>query len=272
VTCFAEIDNCSVAYHRTGAGEPLLLVHGITTYSFIWQDVVPALAMHYDVIALDLPGCGESGKPLDISYAITDHADYIRQFVERLGITRFHCIGHDLGGGIGQIFAVRYPEYLYSLSLVNSVGYDFWPVQPISVMRTPVIRQFLMSTFDLGVFRLVIRHGVYHKSHLTGALMEQFNRPMQSSVGRKAFLHFARCLDNNNLTSIAPLLRQLSMPVLILRGDADNYLTANIAEQLCLDIPDSRLEHIATGGHFIQVDEPQWVAERLLNFLEGQHE
>ncbi len=263
---YAEIGECRMAYHRQGAGETMLLVHGITTYSFIWRNIIPLLSNRYDVIAVDLPGCGESDKPLDKPYAIKNHAEYLKTFVDTLGISRFHFVGHDLGGGMGQIFAVRHPEMLISLMLVNTVAYDFWPVQPITAMRTPIIRQFLMSTFDMGTFRLLIEHGIYHKDSVTETLMEMFQAPMQSSGGRKAFLHFARCLDNHNLTDIEDDLRHLDLPVLILRGDADPYLSAAIAEKLHDEIPGSCLERISTASHYIQEDEPDWVAQHLLAF------
>jgi pimeloyl-ACP methyl ester carboxylesterase len=153
----------SITYYREGEGEVVLLVHGITTYSFIWRKVFSHLTSKYDVIAVDLLGCGDSSKPLDVSYSLQDHADRLFTLVESLGIKKFHFVGHDLGGGIGQIFAVRHPAMLFDLTLVNSVAYNFWPVQPITSLRTPIIRQILMASLDLGTFKLLVRRGIYHK-------------------------------------------------------------------------------------------------------------
>jgi len=164
---YAEVGACRMAYHRHGAGETVLLVHGITTYSFIWRNITPLLS-GYDVIAVDLIGCGDSDKPLDLSYAIKDHAAYLKRFVDQLGVKQFH---------------------------------------------------------------------------------------------------FARCLDNHNLMAIEAELRQLRLPVLIVRGDADAFLPPAIAEKLHDEIPHNRLQRIATAGHFIQVDEPEWLAEQILTIL-----
>jgi len=120
-----------MTYSRTGkaGAEVILLVHGITTYSFIWRKVLPHLEQDYDVIAVDLLGCGVSDMPLDVSYTIKDHADRLHTFMQQLGIQRFHFIGHDLGGGMAQIFAVEHESMLISVSMINMVAYDFWPVQ-----------------------------------------------------------------------------------------------------------------------------------------------
>lgn len=267
-TQFVEVDGHRLAYHRGGTGEPMVLVHGITTWSFLWDRVTPRLSEHFDVIAIDLLGCGESDKPLDVSYAIQDHADRLFKFVKALGIERFHLVGHDLGGGTAQIYAVRHPETLYDLTLINTVGYDFWPVQPITALRTPIVRQLLMATFDLGTFRLVLKRALYHKELLTDEMMDHFTRPLSDTEGRQAFMHFARCLDNHNLTDIADDLRRLDVPTLIVRGDADPYLSGVIAERLHDDIPGSRLERIATASHFVQIDEPDWLIDKIIGFTD----
>lgn len=262
-----DISGHAIAYHREGKGEPVLLVHGITTYSFIWRNIIPLLSKDYDVITVDLLGCGDSDKPLDVSYSIKDHAERLHEFIIKLGTGKFHFVGHDLGGGMGQIFAVRYAELLYDLTMINTVAYDFWPVQPIIALRTPIVRQLLMATFDLGTFKLVVKRGIFHKDKVTPELIDFFMRPMQTSEGRKAFMHFAKCLDNHNLMEIEDDLRRLNVPVLIIRGDADPYLGAAISEKLHREIPGSQLVRVPTGGHFIQEDEPEQIAKELIGFF-----
>lgn len=261
------IQGKNLVYYRSGKGEPLLLVHGITTYSFIWQTMVASLCAHFDVIAVDLLGCGDSDKPLDVPYSLKNHAALLAEFTTQLNLSKFHYVGHDLGGGIGQIFAVNHTDKLLDLTLVNSVAYDFWPVQPIIAMRTPIVRQFAMASLDYGTFKLLVKRGVYHKNRVTPELMAAFSKPMNTRMGRKAFLHFAKCLNNEDLLSITKELHALSIPVLLVRGDADPYLKAAIVEKLHAGIPHSRLVHIPTGSHFIQVDEPEQITTHLLNFF-----
>lgn len=267
-----EVDGYSIAYSSTGEGEVVLLVHGITTYSFIWRKVVPFLAHKYRVITIDLPGCGNSSKQLEREYSLKNHAQLLKSFVEAMKVERFHLVGHDVGGGISQIFAVNYPVMLFDLTLINTVAYDFWPVQPIIAMRTPIIRQFAMATLDFGALRMIVRRGLYHRESLTSELMDYFWAPMKTQEGRKAFLHFAESLNNKNLTEISDELHKLNLPVLIIRGKGDPYLSGAIAEKLADNIPGSNLVKIETGSHFIQEDEPQLISDEMLQFFRGHNE
>ncbi|NOY68231.1 MAG: alpha/beta hydrolase [Deltaproteobacteria bacterium] len=264
-----EVTGGRMAFWRSGSGEPVLLVHGITTYSFIWRRITPCFGRDYDVIAVDLLGCGDSDMPPDADYSLSKHAERLHELVLALDLKKFHFVGHDLGGGIGQIFAVRWPEMLFDLTLINTVAHDFWPVQPITAMRTPIVRLLLMATMDRGLLKSVVRQGLFHKENQTPELMALFSRPFKEKAGRRAFLRFAGCLDNQDLVVIENDLKKPGPPVMVVRGDADRYLSATIAEKLARDIPGCRLERIATAGHYLQEDEPDLLSSLLLDFFQS---
>ncbi len=263
---FCSVADRRTAYRRSGQGETVLLIHGITTNSFIWKGIVPRLSESFDVISIDLQGCGGSDLGLDVDYSIAAQAESTAEFIRCLDIGPCHLVGHDIGGGIAQILAVRHRDLLRSLTLINPVGYDFWPVQPIIAMRTPILRQLVLATLDFGMLRLVVKRAFFHRELLDDELMDLFWDQMNTGERRKAFLRLARSLNNEQLLAIEDNLGELDLPTLILRGDADLYLSAKICERLHDDIADSRLERIATGGHFLQIDEPDWVIDHLLGF------
>lgn len=269
---FINLAGHDMAYKRSGQpqGETMVCVHGITTYSFVWQDVIPYFEQDYNVICIDLLGCGASDMPLDVSYSIQAHAERLHDFLCALNILKLHLLGHDLGGGIAQIFAIQHEPMLKTLTLINTVGYDYWPVQPITALRTPIIRQLLMGALDLGMFKLIIHQGVFHRHKITHALIEQFWQPLRTKEGRKAFMHFARCLDNQDLMMMVEKLKQLSVPTIIFRGDSDPFLTATIAERLHADIANSQLHRIQTASHFLMIDEPEWLAKHWLAGVRSQ--
>jgi len=265
------VNQHELVYYRIGSGEPLLLIHGITTYSFIWRKMVPLLENDYELIIVDLLGCGDSDKAIDVEFSLKNHAKILSQFLQQLHIDKVHLVGHDVGGGICQIMAVRYASQVLSLALINTVAYDFWPVQPIISMRTPIIRQLAMATLDLGAFRFIVKRGLYNTKCLTRELMDLFWYPMRSSDGRKAFLYFSHCLNNKDLVEISDQIGQLTLPVLIIRGDKDVYLSKLIAEKLHQNIKGSQLKVIPEAGHFIQEDVPLVIVEHLHTFINRAH-
>lgn len=270
-----DVKSLSSGGHRfalieQGEGEAVVLIHGITTYSFIWRKILPHLPDDKRIIAYDLLGCGGSDMPLDVDYSLTMHAERLLTLLQTLGVERVHLVGHDVGGGVAQIFAVRYPEMIIDLCLVNTVAYNYWPVQPIKIMQTPILRNFAVAVLDIGAFPLVVRRGLYRKDRLDSELLDLFSAPIQTSIGRKAFMRFVRCLDNRNLTEISDDLQKLVLPVLVIRGEADVYLSEEISLRLKREIPGCLLLRISTAGHYIQEDEPELVALALNSFWAGE--
>ncbi len=257
-----------MAYHRTGRGEPVLLVHGILAHSFIWRDVIPKLAERYEVVAVDLLGCGDSTMPMRLSLSLKAQADYLAELVQWLGLGKVHFVGHEVGGGIGQTMAIRHPRHVRSLTLVNSVAQNLWPVWPISGLRLPFLRYLVLSTLDAGLFEWTIRRALYHREKVTDDLMMEFYRPLQTLIGRRTLLHFANCLDSADLTRIELDLKKLSIPVNVVWGEADRYLPPRTPDALRALFPSSTLHRIATAGHLVPLDEPATLAEVLTEALE----
>ena len=266
----ARIDGLDVAYQRHGSGEPILLIHGITTYSFLWKDMVPGLAEEFDIIAPDLISCGESAKPPGRDVSLKAQSGIVLGLLNELGIEKAHIVGHDVGGAVAQIMAACDPDRCLSLTLLNSVGYDYWPVQPIVTMRVPIIRLIALAAFDLGVFRALINRGFHNREKVDDSLMELFWRPLQTREGKEGFLAFASALDNSQLMAIAGDLPALPMPVMIVRGDGDIYLKPVIAERLHREIPHSRYERVATAGHFSPLDEPEKHVGLIRDFISSR--
>ena len=156
--------------------------------------------------------------------------------------------------------------------LINTIGYNYWPVQPITTMRTPIFRQIAMMSLDMGMLQKLIQRGLYKKASYSEEFKSLVWKEMGDKKRRKSFLHFAKCLNNQHLMEIVPELQKISCPVLIIRGEGDLYLNKIISQTLAEDIPDCKLISIKTGGHFIQEDEPELITANLIDFFEKNQE
>jgi pimeloyl-ACP methyl ester carboxylesterase len=110
-----------VAYRLAGEGPPIILIHGITASSTVWEPVGERLARHHTVLAPDLLGHGQSAKPRG-DYSMGAFASGIRDLALWLGLGPATVVGHSLGGGVAMQFAYQFPERTQRLALVSSGG------------------------------------------------------------------------------------------------------------------------------------------------------
>ncbi len=134
----AEVAGTPVRWLEQGgdaAGLPVVLVHGIPTSPALWRHVLPQLT-GLRVLALEMTGYGQSipaGRTRDIS--VGAQADRLNAWLAHLGVDRAVLVGHDLGGGVVHIAAVRQPQRCAGLMITNGIGYDSWPIPSVKAMR-----------------------------------------------------------------------------------------------------------------------------------------
>ena len=117
-----EVNNVNVAYREEGEGETLLLIHGFCGSTAYWDKVFPALSDSYRVIAVDLPGHGESDVHDEVN-TIESFASFVRDFLDTLQVDKVTIFGHSLGGYITLAFAENYRDRLSAFSLIHSTGF-----------------------------------------------------------------------------------------------------------------------------------------------------
>jgi len=133
--CTEVIRGTPKRWLEQGEGLPVVLVHGLPTPPALWRHVAPRLS-GTRVLAFEMTGYGESipaGEGRDLS--VGAQADRLNAWLEHLRIERAVLVGHDLGGGVVQIAAVRRPELCAGLLLTNAIGYDSWPIPSVRAMR-----------------------------------------------------------------------------------------------------------------------------------------
>src|ERR1700758_1250096 len=118
---YLELHGERVAYREAGAGEALLLIHGMAGSSATWRAVMPPLSKKYRVVAPDLLGHGESAKPRG-DYSLGGFAVSLRDLLDELGISRATVVGQSLGGGVAMQFIYQHRDYCQRLVLISSGG------------------------------------------------------------------------------------------------------------------------------------------------------
>lgn len=254
----------AVAYVLQGEGEPVLLIHGMPTSVFLWRNVIPLLAQDFTVCALDLLGYGDSDKPAKADLSVPAQAEYLAEFMMKVGLTHATIVGHDIGGGVAQLLAVDRPELVRRLILIDTVAYDSWPVPEIERFKDPA---YDPKTVDLREsFKVLLLRGIFHKER-ADALAGEYVSTFVGSQGREAFLRSARALNSRDILIRSAEIERVSLPVLIIWGEADDLYHVLIGQQLADRLPSARLVVVKDAGHFVPEDQPEEVARLVRAFM-----
>jgi haloalkane dehalogenase len=188
----------STMFHReTGAGAPMVFLHGNPTSSYLWRHVLPAVGEPGRLLAPDLIGMGESGKP-PLAYTFDDHARYLDAWFDALGLDQVVLVGHDWGGALAFDFAARHPGRVRGLAftetIVKTMAWQEFPAggqELFRALKTPGAGEQMV--LDDNSF---LRDGLPASTMttLSAADFETYLRPYPTRETRRPLLNWARSM------------------------------------------------------------------------------
>ena len=262
-------DGMRLTYRELGSGAPVLLLHGWPTSSYLWRDVMPAIAEHNSVIALDLPGFGGSAKPTGIRYDFDLFDRALTGVVDTLEMDPVGIAVHDLGGPIALHWMIRNPGRVSRLALLNTLLYpDFQPdlIEFVRALANPATRDSRTGPEGLAD---IMRLGLADESRLTDTVLAAVRAPFADPAARLALAYAGIGLSPDGFTEIADYLPTIEIPVRIVYGEQDRILTdiATTVERAAKDIPHAEVTALPHCGHFLQEDDPTQVGTLLADFF-----
>ena len=262
-----------VAYDVHGQGPPVVLVHGTPTRSYLWRNVVPALAERRRVYVYDLLGYGESEKWEGQDVSIAAQARLLKDLVEAWGLEDPAIAGHDIGGGIvlrAQLLeGVRFSR----VALLDPVLLIPWLSAPRSSTWHVIEHAGAYESMPDHLFGAFFAAYLGEaNSDLEEAAFEAYLAPWLGEGGRRAFVRQALQFEERHTGEIEPWLDSVEVPVLVAWGEEDGWLNPSQAPRLQEQIPGSELELIQEAGHFVQEDAPEEIAKVLASFFSGDGE
>jgi len=251
-----------IAYLEGGRGEPLVLLHGIGADKDNWALVSLFLSRRYRVIAWDAPGFGESSRPDGARYGVEAQVERLHAFLQALGIRRAHFGGNSMGGLIASHYALRFPEEVDSLWLLNTAYVA--SAKPsegfVRIERGEKIPLFASTEAE---FADVIRF-IMERRPLIPSPVKRFLAAQQVASYALNVQIF-----NELRASIVPLedaIKGLMTPTLIVWGDCDRVFDFSSADILHKVMPRSRVIVMAGIGHVPMVEAPYSVARDYIAF------
>jgi haloalkane dehalogenase len=267
-----------LAYVDTGAGDPVVFLHGNPTSSYLWRNVIPHVAGIARCLAPDLVGMGDSGKAPGGSYRFVDHARYLDAWFDALGLTRnVVLVVHDWGSALGFHWARRHPERVrgvaYMEAIVRPVTWPEWPEAARKIfqaMRSPAGEEMALqkNVFVERILPASVLRG------LTPEEMERYRAPYrEAGESRRPTLTWPRQIPVEGepadvveiVNAYAAWLAQSDLPKLFVNGDPGSILVGPQRE-LCRTWPNQR-EVTVKGSHFLQEDSPDEIGRAVADFV-----
>ena len=254
-----SVNSIELHYLEAGAGQPVLLLHGLGSCGDDWLFQTPILAERWRVIAPDLRGHGQSGKPrgpITMAQLATD----IAGLMDGLGLAPAHIVGLSLGGLVGQQLAIDFPQKVNRLVLVNTFAH-LWPTS-LRETYTLLRRAIVSALLPLNLTARVVA-------------ADLFPRPAQSEIRQAALDR----IGTNDLTAYRSLMRairrfdtrrslhRIHAPTLIITGDRDRIVPRGCQLQLVRGIPNVRWQIVRDSGHATPIDQPEEFNRLVLEFL-----
>lgn len=259
-----ESEGRFVSYVEQGEGDPIVLLHGIPTWGFLWHRLLPVLTRSHRVYIPDLLGFGYSDKSDCFDRSIARQAEMIDAWMDHKGLDRAIIVGHDIGGGVALRLATLFPQRVARLCIINSVCYDSWPIEAMLQFGHPEAYRKLSASQAAVLLKQALKKGF--TSSPDAELLEALLSPYRTEVGKLSLIRDASALNTNLTTEITALLPRINVPTLILWGEEDVFQPVKYAERLLTDIPGARLERIREGRHFIVLEQDREVARHLTSF------
>jgi len=268
------INGNRIAHGVHGAGEPVVLIHGTPSSSYIWRNIVPSLVgAGFKAHVFDLLGYGLSERPWDpmIDTSMTAQVPILEELLDHWELDRFHLVAHDIGGGVAQRFGIQSPERLRTLTMIDVVSYDSYPSK-----RT-------REQMDVGLDSLIEAPEAQHRAHfrewllstvqdkqkLTDSALDVYLDFISGPVGQASLIqHQVRHYDPKHTMELADRIHVLGQsPVKLIWGADDGWQVTDWAHKLNAAIPGSDLDILEGCGHFSPEDQPAKISEIIATFL-----
>ena len=263
--------------HYEEAGDftlPLLvLLHGYGDSYTSWDGWVQELKGKFHIIRLDFPGHGLTRAPEGYILGGDTLADFVDAFAGALSLPKFAVAGNSMGGGVAWHLAVRHPDRVGALILVDAAGFpnEKPPAKiPLAfkILQYRAGRAFLRNIDNRPLIDEGLKTDVYDKSVITPAFVDRWAE-FQRAPGHRAILMALNPTGFGNAS--AAVLQTIKVPTLVINGEADVLVEPASARKFAAAIPGAKLILYPNVGHLPQVEIPQRSAADVAEFLQGQH-
>ena len=260
-------------YHETyGRGDPLLCIHGFGASLYSWRNFIEPFAHEYQLILIDLKGCGKSPKPRDTKYSTQDHADLLYQFILEHDLRNLTLIGNSLGGALSLLLSLMLADAgesarLKSLVLIDAGAYKEFIPAYLKLLSIPLLSFGVYLIPSRLAVRGILSKAYYDQTRITEEQVSAYTAPIAAPGGKHALRETGRQLVPANFDDLIKRYKDITVPTLIIWGRQDRIIPLQVGQMLDQDIINSTLKIIEECGHAPQEEKPEETVPLVLDFL-----
>lgn len=270
----------AIRFHLVEAGEgsTIVLVAGFPQSWYAWRRVMPLLAENFHVIAVDLPGQGDSDKPVG-GYDTMTTGKRLRSLLATLGVERYVFVGHDIGSWVGYPYAHQFPDELRGLVLLDgnipgvtlqatiALGPDNWRNWHFLFNPIPDLPEALLQ----GRERILIewfysRKAADWRSTFSSTDIDEYERAYQTLGGLRGMLGYYRAILEDIEQNTLLMRQRIKVPILALGGEVGS--APDLYESMKSLGQEVRGGVIAGSGHYIPEEQPEHLAREIVDFVQ----
>lgn len=268
---FVPIGDMNVHYRDEGNpfdSVPIVLIHGTGSSLHTFNEWTSVLKENKRVVRMDLPGFGLTGPFPDRNYSIDTYVTFIEDFLATRGIP--YCIlgGNSLGGLISWRFALKNPQMVDKLMLIDAAGYPTKSAsQPVAfkMARIPILNKILTFITPRFIVESSVKKVYADKSKITESLVDRYFDLSLRSGNRQAFVDRMQMVYD---TSYLEHINRIQQPTLILWGEKDALIPIESAYRFQYDLPNDTLVILTNSGHVPMEENPAESLTAVLSFLQ----
>jgi len=257
-------------------GKAVVMLHGNPTWSFYYRNLVLALRDKYRCVVPDHMGCGLSDKPQEYDYTLQQHIDNLESLLDRLELNEITLVLHDWGGAIGMGAAVRRPERIKKIVVLNTAAFlsERIPLR-IAVCRIPIFGDIAVRGLN-GFARAALTMAVAHRERMTPAVKAGFLAPYDSWESRIATLRFVQDIPMLPNERSWPVMKKIeaglpqfkNTPMLICWGMKDWCFNESFLKTWQEKFPQAEVVKYDDASHYVLEDAHERIAPKVREFLE----
>lgn len=270
---FLTLENGAVAHYRDRGPKTapvLILLHGSAASLFTWEPWVRHLPKDLRVISVDFPGHGLTGSTPQNEYWIKGLTDFLEEFVEALGLENIALAGNSMGGGIAANYALRRPDNVSALILIDADGLpedlyeDIRSPTGFSIAHTPGLRWLATRITPRFLVRQALDDVSENPDIITEEAIDLYWHLLRHPGNREAMIDRFKAARHRPMNHV---FEDIEAPTLIIWGDKDRLIPLANGEAMARRIPNAELLVYENTGHLPQEERPQQSVKDTVSFL-----